>query len=93
MPKLRTFSDLKNKALCLSNKSKSLFKEAEDSKCSHDSKNSTGRELLNTALEKQENADRRFEERRRRGVFDAQADPTIKLWNEILTGAEENFQL
>lgn len=91
MPELRTFSnDLKNEAYRLGNKSKALFKEAEYTMRSHDNKESAGRELLDTALEQQED----IEDLRNDVDFcDAQADQAIKLWNEILTRAEGNFQL
>ncbi|CAG9764671.1 unnamed protein product [Ceutorhynchus assimilis] len=91
VPELRTVSiDLKNEAYRLGNKSRELFLKAEDLRNSIDEKQTSGKELLETALEQQED----IEDLRNDVEFcDAQAVQAIKLWNDILNRAEGNYKL
>lgn len=88
---LRTLSnELKSEAFRLGNKSKSLLETADYLRNSIEEKSTDGRELLDTALEQQED----IEGLKNDIVFcGSQANKTVQLWNEILERAEGNFQL
>lgn len=87
----RSFStELKNEAFRLGNKTKELFHDTEDLRSAIEEKHDSGKELLERALEQQEDV----EDLRNDVVFcETQANQAINLWDEILNRAEGNYKL
>ncbi|XP_066151126.1 laminin subunit gamma-1-like isoform X1 [Euwallacea fornicatus] len=91
IPELKAHSgNLKDEAIRLTNKSKELFHNAKVLKETIEEKQSTGQELLDTALEQQEEVE---DLKNDVDFSSAQTAQAIQLWKEIHERAQGNFQL
>lgn len=82
--------ELKEGAFKLSNQSQQLFDNNDDLRESADEQNELGRELLRKAKAQQNEIDGL---RNDLAFCDTQANTAIRLWNEVLEGAETNYKL